>query len=205
MPLFLTASGHQPHGTIYAWQRSLFPLKWRHNERNDGSNHQRHDCVLNRLFRRRSKKTPKLHVTDLCEAVALLRNDVSHWLGACLESALSLYYSWTPHYLMMWIFKQMRRPIALCGDRLYRQQICNSVERFSALASDVSSLQRIILSNANSIIIIIMVLYIVPYAFRYRQLHPEIFGNSTAITREKNIYQHACQLYVVYDIDFRMV
>ena len=191
MPLFLTASGHQPHGTIYAWQRSLFPLKWRHNERNDGSNHQRHDCVLNRLFRRRSKKTPKI--------------DVSHWLGASLESALSLYYSWMPHYLMMWIFKQMRRPIALCGDRLYRQQICNSVERFSALASDVSSLQRIILSNANSMIIIIMVLYIVPYAFRYIQLYPEIFGNSTVKPREKSIYQHACQLYVVYDIDFCMV
>ena len=31
------------------------------------SNHQPHDCLLNRLFRRRSKKTPKLSVTGLCE------------------------------------------------------------------------------------------------------------------------------------------
>ena len=30
------------------------------------SNHQPHDCLLNRLFRRRSKKTSKLRVTDLC-------------------------------------------------------------------------------------------------------------------------------------------
>ena len=31
------------------------------------SNHKPHDCFLNRLFRRRSKKTSKLRVTGLCE------------------------------------------------------------------------------------------------------------------------------------------
>ena len=49
---------------------SLWPsktLQWRHNERDDVSNHQRLDCFLNRLFRRRSKKTLKLHVIGLCE------------------------------------------------------------------------------------------------------------------------------------------
>ena len=42
-------------------------LQWRHNEHDCISNHQPHDCLLKRLFRRRSKKTPKLHVTGLCE------------------------------------------------------------------------------------------------------------------------------------------
>ena len=42
------------------------PLRWRHNGRDGVSNHQPHDCLLNRLFRRRSKKTSKLRVTDLC-------------------------------------------------------------------------------------------------------------------------------------------
>ena len=42
-------------------------LKWRHNERDGVSNHQPYDCLLNRLFRRRSKKTSKLHATGLCE------------------------------------------------------------------------------------------------------------------------------------------
>ena len=37
-----------------------------HNERDSVSNHQPHDCLLNRLFRRRSKKTSKLRVTGLC-------------------------------------------------------------------------------------------------------------------------------------------
>ena len=41
-------------------------LRWRHNGRDSISNHQPHDCLLNRLFRRRSKKTSKLRVTDLC-------------------------------------------------------------------------------------------------------------------------------------------
>ena len=43
------------------------PLQWRHNERDGVSNHQPQDCSLNRLFRRRSKKTSKHRVTGLCE------------------------------------------------------------------------------------------------------------------------------------------
>ena len=46
---------------------SIDTLQWRHNERNDISNHQRLDCLLSRLFRCRSKKTPKLSVTGLGE------------------------------------------------------------------------------------------------------------------------------------------
>ena len=41
-------------------------LHWRHSEYDDISNHQPHGCLLNRVFRRRSKKTPKLRATDLC-------------------------------------------------------------------------------------------------------------------------------------------
>ena len=41
-------------------------LRWRYNGRDSVSNHQPHDCLLNRLFRRRSKKTSKLRVTGLC-------------------------------------------------------------------------------------------------------------------------------------------
>ena len=41
-------------------------LRWRHNGRDIVSNHQPHHCLLNRLFRRRSKKISKLRVTGLC-------------------------------------------------------------------------------------------------------------------------------------------
>ena len=38
----------------------------RHNVRDVVSNHQPHDCLLNRVFRWRSKKTSKLRTTGLC-------------------------------------------------------------------------------------------------------------------------------------------
>ena len=41
-------------------------LQWRHNGRNSVSYHQPNDCLLNRLFRRRSMNTSKLRVTGLC-------------------------------------------------------------------------------------------------------------------------------------------
>ena len=44
----------------------MLTLQWRHNGCDCVSNHQPRDCLLNRLFRRRSKKTSKLRVTGLC-------------------------------------------------------------------------------------------------------------------------------------------
>ena len=41
-------------------------LQRRHTGGDSVSSHQPHDCLLNRLFRRRSKKTSKLRVTGLC-------------------------------------------------------------------------------------------------------------------------------------------
>ena len=48
---------------IYQWLN--FTLRWRHNGSDGVSNHQPHDCLLNILFRRKSKKTSKLRVTGL--------------------------------------------------------------------------------------------------------------------------------------------
>ena len=41
-------------------------LRWRHNGCDSVSNHQPHDCLLDRLFRCRSNNTSKLRVTGLC-------------------------------------------------------------------------------------------------------------------------------------------
>ena len=41
--------------------------QWRYDERDGVSNHRRFDCLLNRSFRYRSKKTP--HVTGFCEGI----------------------------------------------------------------------------------------------------------------------------------------
>ena len=45
----------------------IYSLLWRHNGPTGVSNHQPRDCLLNRAFMRRSKKTSKLRVTGLCE------------------------------------------------------------------------------------------------------------------------------------------
>ena len=48
---------------------ALFPhtLQWRHYGYDSISNHQPHDCLLNHLFIRRSKKISKLRFIGLCE------------------------------------------------------------------------------------------------------------------------------------------
>ena len=50
-------------------------LEWRHNGHNGISNHQPHDCSLNRLFRPKSQKTSQLHVTGLCEGNSLVTGE----------------------------------------------------------------------------------------------------------------------------------
>ena len=58
----LTLNGH-----MMFWRRASWTLPWRHNDHDGVSNHQPHGCLLNRLFRRRSKKISKLRVTGpLC-------------------------------------------------------------------------------------------------------------------------------------------
>ena len=42
------------------------PLQWRHNGHDSVPNHQPHDCLFNRLFRRMSNKIQKLHGTGPC-------------------------------------------------------------------------------------------------------------------------------------------
>ena len=49
----------------FAIRDILWSLQWRHNGCDGVSKHRRLDCVLNRLFRRRSKNTSKLCVTGL--------------------------------------------------------------------------------------------------------------------------------------------
>ena len=49
-----------------AWYQAI-SLQWRHNGQFGISNHRPSDCLLNCLFKPRSKKTSKLGVTDHCE------------------------------------------------------------------------------------------------------------------------------------------
>ena len=86
-PSCLQGKNFQPFHTSYTWKLDQYrgywcpgslhfqdisihstdrTLRWRHNGRDGVPNYQPHNCLLNRLFWRRSKKTSKLRVTGLC-------------------------------------------------------------------------------------------------------------------------------------------
>ena len=53
----------------------LWTLEWRHNGCDGVWNDQPYECLLNRLFRPRSKKTSNLRVTGLCEGNSLVTGE----------------------------------------------------------------------------------------------------------------------------------
>ena len=57
---------HGRHQRSVIWNAMQTTLHWRHNDHGGVSNHQPDGCLTNRWFRRRSKKTSKLRVTDHC-------------------------------------------------------------------------------------------------------------------------------------------
>ena len=62
-------------------------LNWLHNEHDGVSNHQSLDCLLNRLFRCRSKKTAKPRATDLCEGNAPVTGEFPSQRTSNVENA----------------------------------------------------------------------------------------------------------------------
>ena len=79
------------------WSRSS--LEWRHTERNGVTNHGRLDCLLNRLFRRRSKKTWKLRVTDLYEG----KPPVTEGFPSQRASNAETVSVWWRHHVARWL------------------------------------------------------------------------------------------------------
>ena len=73
---------------------STSPLQWRHNGRGSVSNHQPHDFLLNRLFRRRSKKTSKLRATGLCAGNSPATGEFPAQMASNAEN-VSMW--WRPH------------------------------------------------------------------------------------------------------------
>ena len=68
--------------------------RWRHNGRDSVSSHQPHNSLLNRLFRRRSKKTSKLRVTGLCAGKSPWTGEFPAQMASNAES-ISI---WWPHH-----------------------------------------------------------------------------------------------------------
>ena len=68
------------------YQFHSISLRWRHNGRDGVSNHQPHDCLLNRLFGRRSKKTSKPRVTGPCAGNSMGTSEFSTQMASNAET-----------------------------------------------------------------------------------------------------------------------
>ena len=77
--------------------RTVKTLQWRHNGRDSVSNHQPHHCLLNGLFRRRSKKTSKLRVTGLCAGNSPVTGELPAQMASNAEN-VSIW--WRHHELL---------------------------------------------------------------------------------------------------------
>ena len=64
----------------------IAPLQWRHNRRDGDSNHQPHDRFLNRLFKRRSKKTSKVRGTGLCAGKSQVTGEFRTQMASNVEN-----------------------------------------------------------------------------------------------------------------------
>ena len=86
---------------------STTTLRWRHNGRDDVPNHQPRDCLHNRLFTGRSKKTSKLRVTGLCAGNSPLTGEFPAQRASNAEN-ISLWWrhhdSPLSHVLAGWYF-----------------------------------------------------------------------------------------------------
>ena len=88
-------------------------LQWRHNERDGVSNHQRHHCLLTRLFRHRSKIPSKLGVTGLCVGNLPVNREFPAQRASNAENVFLF-----DDVIMMWLYHQ----IMFCMG-----QLCDSV------------------------------------------------------------------------------
>ena len=78
-------------------------LHWRHNDHDGVWNYQPHGCLVNRLFRRRSKKTSKLRVTGLCEGFHRWQVNSPHkgpYRGKCFHLMTSSWAASSPRLLL---------------------------------------------------------------------------------------------------------
>ena len=97
-----------------------FSLQWRHNGRDSVSNHQPHDCFLNRLFRCRSNKTSKLRVTGLCAGNSPGAGEFPTQMASNAEN-VSIW--WRHHVVEVWMKNYTLQNTTKCELFLLQSQI----------------------------------------------------------------------------------
>ena len=76
-------------------------LLWRHNGLDGVSNHQHHDCLLTRLFRRKWRKTSKLRVTGLCTDNSPVTGEFSAQMASIAENVSIWWRHHVPYHFVV--------------------------------------------------------------------------------------------------------
>ena len=84
---------------LTSFSKSLVPLQWRHDGHDCVSNHHPHDCLLTRLFKRRSKKTSKHRVAGLYAGNSLVTGEFPAQMASDAEN-VSIW--WRHHAQVDW-------------------------------------------------------------------------------------------------------
>ena len=100
------------------------PLQWPHNGRDGLSKHQLHDCLLSRLFRRRSKKISKLRVTGLCAGNSPMTDEFP---AQRASNAEYIFHRWRHHAKTKHYWSYVRKPPIISGLPLQRTSNSGSV------------------------------------------------------------------------------
>ena len=86
----------------WIWMHTMIlclSLQWRHNGRGGVSNHQPQDCLLKRLFRRRSTKTSQLRITGLCVGHSPVTGEFPTQMASNTENVPI----WWRHHVVFWV------------------------------------------------------------------------------------------------------
>ena len=128
----------------------LYCIQWRYNGCDSNSNHQPHDCLLNRLFGRRSKKTLKLRVTGFCEGNSPLTGEF-HAQRASNADNVSIW--WRHHVcniviLLTWIHTSVFSHSMLCSRARFTNDFLPEIQirwklRLAVIPSSVIRSQQI--------------------------------------------------------------
>ena len=99
------------------------PLHWHHNERNGISNRRCPDCLLNHLFRCRSKKTSMLCITGPCEGNSLATGEFSAQRASDVEN-VSIWWHHHENCHLNWYLQLMGNAYTYCCSLYFFSMKC---------------------------------------------------------------------------------
>ena len=136
---FPIISIYVPEWADHTWKICM-TLTWRHNGRDGVSNQQPNDCLLNRLFRCRSKKISKLRVTGLCAGNSPVTGEFPAQMASNAEN-VSIWWrhhdiKWNEHWLFY--YRALVQTHLSCSSHLIWKEITRTIFEHHWIATSTS-------------------------------------------------------------------